>query len=190
MENAHVRLISQWFLGIVGAIALLASGGAAQAAILYGAGAHEKTYTVTLTESEPPHDQRETLGSGVLGIFLSVEDLATKKPVTPEILVLPCIKGSRCVTISVKEDVPVKGLLSFLNLADERSIDGASADAITDTVRTFCDRKKASSRYQVLEDVVYPDAVVHARFVGTCTYEPPKETGRATFSIRGFSEAQ
>lgn len=186
MENAHTRHIMQRTVGIVGSLFFLVPGGVLSAAILYGADAHEKTYTTTLSESATSVHDWEVLGDHVFGIFLSIDDLTTGKPATPEILILPCIKGSRCVTVSIQEDTPVKGILSFLRPTHTLSIDGESADALTGATSSLCAQKKsAATRYRITHEIVSEATVETTVLTGTCTAGTPKGSELAAFSVRG-----
>lgn len=185
-----MRLIIQRILGTLGSFALLVPGGFVQAAILYGAEAHEKTFTVTLAESSSHIEDWNVLGKGALGVFVSVEDASTNKPAAPEILFLPCIKGSRCVTLSAKEDAPIKGLLSFLRPAHTFSVDGESADTLSRTAAELCEHKKkgALPRYRITQEIVYEHEVARTTFAGSCVSGPGDNVSTPTFSVRGTIE--
>lgn len=161
-----------------------------QAAILYGTEAHEKTVTVTLTESSSPTEDWGALGKGALGVFVSIEDTSTNEPAAPEILFLPCIKGSRCVTFSAKEDAPIKGLLSFLRPTHTFSVDGESADALSRTATNLCEHKKkgALPRYRIIQEIVYEHEVSRTSFVGSCVNGPGDDISTKAFSVRGTTE--
>jgi len=178
---------------MTGGLMVMVPLGSLQAAILYGADAHEKTFDVTLSEAAHSSVGWDALGTDVLGVFLSVQEISSDELAIPEILILPCIKGERCTEATGEERTSVKGLLSFLRPTHKLSIDGESADALTVAVRSLCVQKKKGDlpRYRIIQDIVSEDETVRSSFVGTCSVEPStssEKTLLAAFSLHGALE--
>jgi len=157
-------------------IAPLVSG----AAILYGPDAHKKEYTVTSTLlAGTSSDGWDRLGKNTLGIFLSVAQDGEADLLSPEILLLPCIKGRPCVSLSLEEPPAITKAFSFLRTANTLAVDLESAAALETTAESLCSlggQSGAQGSYRTLIDVVTEDSVLHKEFTGTgCDLAYPKK---------------